>query len=85
MQLGKLKEALEYAVAAQNIAPSNSQASERVLSIRNQLAAGWCLYYLYIFPFFIVSTKELSSLANCSLAFLAQGFSTLPSSSLVTQ
>lgn len=38
-QLGKYKEALEYALAAENIAPSNPQASERVLSIKDKLDA----------------------------------------------
>lgn len=39
LQLGKHKEALEYAVAAQKLAPSNSEAAERVLSIKDLLAA----------------------------------------------
>eukprot|EP00268_Persea_americana_P013907 TRINITY_DN1615_c0_g1_i4.p1 TRINITY_DN1615_c0_g1~~TRINITY_DN1615_c0_g1_i4.p1 ORF type:complete len:534 (-),score=102.33 TRINITY_DN1615_c0_g1_i4:1484-3085(-) len=37
LQLGKLKEALDYAMAAQNLAPSNSEASDRVKSIKEQL------------------------------------------------
>lgn len=40
LQLGKLKEALDYAMAAQNLAPSNSEASDRVKSIKEQLTQG---------------------------------------------
>lgn len=40
LQLGKLKEALDYAMAAQNLAPSNSEASDRVNSIKEQLTQG---------------------------------------------
>ncbi|PIA56282.1 hypothetical protein AQUCO_00700547v1 [Aquilegia coerulea] len=39
MQLAKHKEALDFAFAAQCLAPSNSEAAERVESIRGQLAA----------------------------------------------
>ncbi|XP_043713111.1 protein ALTERED SEED GERMINATION 2 [Telopea speciosissima] len=39
LQLGKHKEALDYAVAAQRLAPSNSEVAEKVESIKAQLAA----------------------------------------------
>lgn len=39
LQLGKLKEALDYALAAKKLAPSNSEASDKVESIKTQLAA----------------------------------------------
>ncbi|OVA01813.1 WD40 repeat [Macleaya cordata] len=39
LQLGKHREALEYATAAQFLAPSNSDAAERVESIKEHLAA----------------------------------------------
>ncbi|KAI3979004.1 hypothetical protein MKX01_016179 [Papaver californicum] len=39
LQLGKHKEALEYAIAAQLLAPSNTEVAERVISIKEHLAA----------------------------------------------
>lgn len=40
LQLGKHKEALDYAMAANHIDPSNSEARERIQKIRGNLAAG---------------------------------------------
>lgn len=40
MQLGKHKGALDFALAAQCLDPSNAEVAERVENIRKQLSAG---------------------------------------------
>lgn len=40
MQLLKLKEALDFALAALKLDPTNSEAAERVVNIREDIAAG---------------------------------------------
>jgi WD and tetratricopeptide repeat-containing protein 1 len=41
LQLGKHKDALEFAIAAQDLAPSNSEVAERVENVKKDLAAGY--------------------------------------------
>lgn len=43
LQLGKHKEALEFALEAQILSPSNSKAVDRVDNVKRDLAAGLCL------------------------------------------
>lgn len=40
LQLGKHKEALEFAIAAQFLSPSNSELEEKVEDLKKQIAAG---------------------------------------------
>jgi len=49
MQLGKYKEALDFALAAKCLAPSSAEVAEKVDSIRKQLSAGFCLEACFLF------------------------------------
>lgn len=40
LQLGKHKEALEFAIGAQSLAPSDSEVALKVESIKEHIAAG---------------------------------------------
>lgn len=44
LQLGRHKEALDFAFAAQCLSPSNSEVAEKVESIKRDLAAGKILF-----------------------------------------
>lgn len=40
LQLAKHKEALDFAIAAQSLAPSNSEVADRLEHVKRDLAAG---------------------------------------------
>lgn len=47
LQLGKHKEALEFAICAQSLAPSGTEAAEKVENLKRHITAGQWLYYCY--------------------------------------
>ena len=51
LQLGKHKEALDFAVAAQYLSPSDTMAAEKVENIKKHLAAGLCLVHVHYHPY----------------------------------
>jgi hypothetical protein len=69
LQLGKHKDALEFAIAAQDLAPSNSEVAERVENVKKDLAAG--LYLCYAFYIYYC--------ANWCLPFIKMQFIPAPS------
>lgn len=53
-QLRKHKEALDFAIAAETLAPSNSEIGRTMESIREELAAGWWQFImLFMSQFFL--------------------------------
>lgn len=59
LQLGKHREALDFAYAAQCLAPSSSEVAERVENIKKDLAAGLWLLYILFWPTLMIRLSVL--------------------------
>lgn len=68
-QLRKHKEALDFAIAAETLAPSNSEIGRTMESIREELAAGWWQFIVLSMSQFFFFYLRGANFINCKDAW----------------